>query len=129
LFSTDAVGDVATGLGCALRAFARFGALAGLFLARLDFPDLELRFAGLIFFDDFAFVLLGTLLVVEVLFAGLAFFARRFFAVLRFLAAEAVAAPAGRDLRVLFLLRLSAAFFLAIATTTSFYCSNNIVGE
>jgi hypothetical protein len=112
-----------------VRAFARFARVAGLCLARLDFPGLEPRFAGLVFFDDFAFVFLGTLLAVEVLFAGLAFFAGRFFAVLRFLAAEALAARAGRGLPVLFLLRLLAAFFLAIATTNSFYCSNNIVGE
>jgi len=98
-------------------------------LATLGVSDLKLRLAGLVFFDDFAFVFLGALLVVEVLFAALAFFAGRFFAVLRFLAAEALAARPGRDLRAVFLLRLLAAFFLAIATTNSFYCSNNIVGE
>jgi hypothetical protein len=66
-------------------------------------------------------------LVFEV--ADLAFFAAAFFPVLRFLAAKALAPRAGRDLRALFLLRLLAAFFLAIATTNSFYCSNNILGE
>ncbi|MFL6815703.1 MAG: hypothetical protein ACJ8EK_16880 [Bradyrhizobium sp.] len=129
MFSTDIVGAVGTGLGCSKRAFARFAPVAGVCLAILDFPDLESRLAGLVFFDDFGLVFLGALLTVEVLFAGLAFFAGRFFAVLRFLAAEALAARTGRGLRVLFLLRLLAAFFLAIATTTSFYCSDNIVGE
>jgi hypothetical protein len=112
-----------------MRAFARFAPVAGVCLATLDFPDLEPRLAGLVFFDDFGLVFLAALLAVEVLFAGLAFFAGRFFAVPRFLAAEALAARTGRGLRALFLLRLLAAFFLAIATTTSFYRSNNIVGE
>src|SRR4051794_15151122 len=111
-----------------MRVFGLFAAGAGLLLATLDFSGLELRLAWLVFFGDFAFVFLGALLVLELLFAGLAFFAPRFFPVLRFLAAEALAAPARRDLRALFLLRLLAAFFLAIATTDSFYCSNNIVG-
>ena len=112
-----------------MRAFARFAPVAGLFLATLGVSDLKLGLAGLVLFDDFAFVGLGALLAAEVLFADLVFFAGRLFAVPRLLAAEALAARAGRDLRLFFLLRLLAAFFLAIATTNSFYCSNNIVGE
>ncbi|TMJ82440.1 MAG: hypothetical protein E6G79_13125 [Alphaproteobacteria bacterium] len=129
MFSTDVVEAVGTGLGFAVRAFALFAPVAGLFLATLGVSDLKLGLAGLVLFDDFAFVGLGALLAAEVLFADLVFFAGRLFAVPRLLAAEALAARAGRDLRLFFLLRLLAAFFLAIATTNSFYCSNNIVGE
>jgi hypothetical protein len=56
----------------------------------------------------------------------LAFFAPRFTVFARFFCADALAEL--RDVRVFFALRFLTVFFLAFATTNSFYRSNKIVG-
>jgi hypothetical protein len=110
-------------------AFALLPADDGL-PATLVLFSVGLRLLDFAFFEDFFDVLLGAFLAVAVFCAVfLVFFVPRLLFFARFFIANALTARARGDLRAFFAPRFLTVFFLGVATTISFYCSDKIVGD
>ncbi len=106
----------------------------GVFAATPVLFGVEPRLVDFAFFADFFDGFLAVFFAAAVFFGAflavfLAFLAARLVFLARFFSAEALATAARRGLRTFFALRFLTVFFLGAATTNSFYCSNQIVGN